>query len=163
MTFSWQLKIKYDIFPVRRNLFGMLYQHVHISLAKTLSLTKNQIDTSESFKYTGIQSIPSSKQIYFFICIYLMFYHWHCLSFVVWIFSSRPLEGQRHRHLGGISASVEENMFLQYTTVHYPICKSDVFDCNCSSTSHFNTCILWDRFSFSQSRYSRVSILQYMH
>ena len=30
---------------------------------------------------------------------------------------------------------------LQYSTVHYPISKSDVLDFNSSSTSHFTKCI----------------------
>ena len=45
---------------------------------------------------------------------------------------------------------------------HYPIVKSDLLGCNCSFTSHFNSCILWDKLSCSQSRYAKVNIQQYM-
>ena len=45
---------------------------------------------------------------------------------------------------------------------HYPILKRDVHGLNCSITSHFTKGILWDIFSFSRSRNSKVSISQYM-
>ena len=45
---------------------------------------------------------------------------------------------------------------------HYPIVKSDLLGCNYSFTSHFNSCILWDKLSCSQSRYTKVNIQQYM-
>ena len=38
--------------------------------------------------------------------------------------------------------------------------KSDVHGLNCSSTYHFTSGILWDRFSYSWNRYSRVSLVQ---
>ena len=57
--------------------------------------------------------------------------------------------------------------FFKYSSLvlcslmHYPIFKSGVHGFNPSRTSPFTKCILWDRFSFPQSRHLRVSILQY--